>query len=46
MASIIPDEKKIKTFRTAQAFERWLDPSNFDESGAQRRTLADFREEG
>jgi RimJ/RimL family protein N-acetyltransferase len=25
------------------AFERWLDPENFDRDGAQRRTLASFR---
>lgn len=27
------------------AFEAWLDPSNFDEHGAQIRTLASFREQ-
>jgi RimJ/RimL family protein N-acetyltransferase len=26
-----------------RAFELWLDPSNFDASGRQKRTLADFR---
>ena len=26
------------------AFEGWLDPANFDASGRQRRSLADFRE--
>lgn len=26
------------------AFERWLDPANFTPDGAQRRTLASFRE--
>jgi len=25
------------------AFERWLDPANFDESGRQRRRLSEFR---
>jgi len=25
------------------AFERWLDPDNFDEAGRQRRSLVDFR---
>ncbi|HJT09029.1 MAG TPA: GNAT family protein [Stellaceae bacterium] len=25
------------------AFERWLDPANFDESGRQKRRLAEFR---
>jgi hypothetical protein len=26
------------------AFERWLDPGNFDAEGRQRRSLASFRE--
>jgi RimJ/RimL family protein N-acetyltransferase len=26
-----------------QAFERWLDPANFDASGAQRRRLEEWR---
>ncbi len=26
-----------------EAFERWLDPDNFDERGAQRRSLAELR---
>ena len=29
----------------AAAFERWLDPANFDDQGAQRRTLAACREQ-
>ncbi len=29
-----------------EAFERWLEPSNFDESGAQRRRLEAFRSAG
>ena len=28
----------------AQAFERWLDPANFDAAGAQRRRLGELRE--
>jgi RimJ/RimL family protein N-acetyltransferase len=31
--------------RARQAFERWLDPDNFDEQGRQRRSLADLRED-
>ena len=27
------------------AFERWLDPANFDATGAQRRSLGAFRPE-
>ncbi len=27
-----------------QAFERWLDPANFDENGRQRRKLAELRD--
>jgi hypothetical protein len=27
-----------------QSFERWLAPENFDESGRQKRRLADFRQ--
>lgn len=30
----------------AKAFTDWLDPSNFDQAGGQRRALASFREEG
>lgn len=30
--------------RAKVAFERWLDPDNFDEHGRQRRSLADLRE--
>ena len=26
-----------------RAFEAWLDPSNFDDAGTQRRSLADLR---
>jgi RimJ/RimL family protein N-acetyltransferase len=29
--------------RIKSALEAWLDPSNFDEAGRQRRSLADFR---
>ncbi len=29
-----------------RAYEAWLDPANFDESGAQRRRLEDFRQAG
>jgi hypothetical protein len=25
------------------AFEKWLDPGNFDSAGRQRRALAEFR---
>ena len=30
--------------RARTAFERWLDPDNFDEHGLQRRSLAELRE--
>lgn len=30
--------------RARVAFERWLDPDNFDEQGRQRRSLAELRE--
>lgn len=30
--------------RAREAFERWLDPDNFDEQGGQRRSLAAIRE--
>lgn len=30
--------------RAREAFERWLDPDNFDEQGRQRRSLAELRE--
>ena len=30
--------------RARAAFERWLDPDNFDEQGRQRRSLAELRE--
>lgn len=30
--------------RARRAFERWLDPDNFDGQGRQRRSLADLRE--
>ena len=29
--------------RVREAFERWLDPGNFDASGLQRASLADLR---
>jgi hypothetical protein len=28
------------------AFEKWLEPDNFDESGAQRKSLSELRSEG
>jgi RimJ/RimL family protein N-acetyltransferase len=31
--------------RARRAFERWLDPDNFDEQGRQRRSLVDLRED-
>ncbi len=31
--------------RARRAFERWLDPDNFDEQGRQRRSLAELRED-
>lgn len=30
--------------RARAAFERWLDPDNFDQRGQQRRSLVEFRE--
>jgi hypothetical protein len=29
--------------RLKQAFERWLDPANFNADGRQKRSLASFR---
>lgn len=31
--------------RARRAFERWLDPDNFDDEGRQRRSLAELRED-
>ena len=31
--------------RARRAFERWLDPDNFDDQGRQRRSLAELRED-
>jgi len=31
--------------RARRAFERWLDPDNFDEPGRQRRSLVELRED-
>jgi RimJ/RimL family protein N-acetyltransferase len=31
--------------RARRAFERWLDPDNFDEQGRQRRSLVELRED-
>jgi RimJ/RimL family protein N-acetyltransferase len=31
--------------RLRQAFERWLDPANFDDRGRQKARLADFRQQ-
>ena len=40
MAPIVPDPRRIKSFRTETAFEAWLAPANFEGTGQQHTRLS------